>query len=283
MATTQPPRDPEADGAVPDASAGAGIPSKPRARSPRTSRTPGASPAGGTASTDQPTVVPTEQLPLPTAPLQTPAPQAPPLSASAAASQGATGLDETWPSTGDRTTAGARTTTGTGTGRQPSVFRSHPIASGVTAGLVAVILASGLTAWGVSSAVTASLTSSNSAPIAAPTATATPSPSKPAGGKRLAFRATIQSIDGNTWTILTRKGKTVTVDITSTTLFGTKKSVETPASFAVGDSVVIVAARGADGTPTAARVVSAADLGAGAAGGAGGSTTAPGTTTTPNT
>ena len=80
-------------------------------------------------------------------------------------------------------------------------------------------------------------------------------------GGRLAFRATIQSMDGERWTILTKRGQTMTVGIDSATQFGTKKAAATAGSFAVGDSVVIVATRGTDGTPTATRVVDASALG----------------------
>jgi hypothetical protein len=198
-------------------------------------------------------VTPTEQLPIETAPI----------SAGAAASGGATGLD-------------AAAQTGTNAGREPSVFRRHPIATGVTAGVIAVVLVSGLTAWGVGTAVTASLTSSNSVAAPLPMNTATPAPAagRANAAGRIAFRATIQSISGDSWTILTRKGQTVTVDVTSGTQFGTKKAAETSGSFAVGDSVIIVATRGASGTPTATRVVNTADIGTG---------TAATPSTTPNT
>jgi Flp pilus assembly pilin Flp len=147
---------------------------------------------------------------------------------------------------------------------QPSVFRRHPLATGVTAGVIAVVLISGLTAWGVGTAVTSSLTSSTSA--VTPQSTATPAPATGTNGAagrlkaagREAFRATIQSMSGDTWTILTKKGQTVTVDVTSSTQFGTRKTAETSGSFAVGDSVIIIATKGTAGTATATRVVSAA-------------------------
>jgi Flp pilus assembly pilin Flp len=85
---------------------------------------------------------------------------------------------------------------------QPSVFRRHPLATGVTAGVIAVVLISGLTAWGVGTAVTSSLTSSTSA--VTPQSTATPAPATGTNGAagrlkaagREAFRATIQSMSG---------------------------------------------------------------------------------------
>lgn len=174
-----------------------------------------------------------------------------PVSATSAAGGGATGLDEETP-------------------KQPSVFRRHPLATGIAVGAIAVVLISGLTAWGVGAAVTASLTSSTTSEMPMGTSTTAP----PAGGTgkattgRLAFRATIQSMSSESWTILTKKGKTVTVTVDSSTQFGTKKLAETATSFAVGDSVIIVAARGADGNPTATRVVDASALGTGAGAGA---------------
>ena len=177
-------------------------------------------------------VQPTEQIPTEPAPV----------SAFATAGGRATGLDE------DVAT-------------KDSVFRRHPVATGVTAGVLAVILVSGLTAWGVGAAVTASLTS-ETAPTA-PLSTTAPA----AGGTgalnaagRVAFRATIQSIDASTWTIMTRKGETVTITIDDATQFGTKAMAETASSFAVGDSVVIVATKSGD-TATATRVVDASALG----------------------
>jgi hypothetical protein len=183
---------------------------------------------------------PTEQIPAEPAPV----------SARAAASGGATGLvaeDE----------------------KNVSVFHRHPLATGIVAGAVAVVLVSGLTAWGVGAAVSASVVSSTSAelPMApsttAPTAGGT---SKAATAGRLAFRATIQSIDGSSWSILTKKGKTITVTVDGATRFGTKRMSATAGSFAVGDNVIIVASRGAGGTPTAARVVEASVTGKGGSG-----------------
>jgi hypothetical protein len=204
----------------------------------------------------EPEVQPTEQLPMESAPL----------SARAAASGGSTGLTE-----------------GADAGNT-SLFRRHPVASGIVAGAVAVVLVAGLTAWGVGTVVATSLTSSTSSTsgmsMGAPTATPTPgSPAPATGGQgagqpgagRVAFRATIQSIDGASWSILTRKGKTVTVTVDSSTQFGTKKAPESASSFAVGDSVIVVATAGSTaGSPVATRVVTA------------NTTPMPGMTTPPN-
>lgn len=171
------------------------------------------------------------------------------MSATSAASGGQTGLDADTP-------------------KRPSVFRRHPLATGVAAGVVAVVLVSGLTAWGVGTAVASSLTSSTASEMPMGTPTTAPAAGGATNGKatadRLAFRATIQSMDGDSWTILTRKGQTVTVAVDSSTQFGTKTMTETAGSFAVGESVVIVAMRDASGNPTATRVVDASAVGGGA-------------------
>lgn len=149
-------------------------------------------------------------------------------------------------------------------GEHASVFRRHPIATGIVAGAIAVVIACGLTAWGVGTAVTASLTS-QSAPANAPS-TSTPAPNAngiqggPVAGGRIAFRATIQTIGDSTWTILTKRGQTVSVAVNGSTQFGTKRASESASSFAVGDSVLIVATR-ANGEATAVRIVNAADIG----------------------
>jgi Domain of unknown function (DUF5666) len=240
----------------------------PNSKTPN-SKTPNSKTPDPTAP--EPEVQPTEQLPL----------EAPPVSAGAAASGGATGI-----SANDGALANEEPT--------GSVFRRHPLAAGVTVGVIAVVLVSGLTAWGVGAAVTASLSSSTSSQLPGPSATPGPAVGGVAGGVtkaagRVAFRATIQSIDGSSWTIVTRKGQTVTIAVTSSTQFGTRKSAETASSFAVGDSIVVVGSRAGGGTPTATRVVNAADVGAGkaAAGntapGDTDSTPMPDMTTTPNT
>jgi hypothetical protein len=227
---------------------------------PRNTGKPGAPGDSGEPTT--PESANPETLVLPTEQLET---TPSPVSASAAASGGATGLSDE---------PGASATSARPAGRD-SVFRRHPVATGIVAGAIAVVIACGLTAWGVGTAVTASLTN-QSAPIAAPsTSTATPAPDAGGiqGGRlapgRIAFRATIQSIDDSTWTILTKRGQTVNLTITSSTQFGTKRISETKGSFTVGESVAIVATR-INGTATAVRVVDAADLGAGSGDGSDG-------------
>jgi hypothetical protein len=201
-----------------------------------------------------PRITPTEQVATtPSVPAT-----ASPVPATAAASGGATGLRDgaldSDPASGNRS----------GSRENPSVFRRHPLASGIVAGLVVVVVVSGLTAWGVGAAVTASLT--NQAAPLAPASTSTPAPNAGAeqggrlGAGRIAIRATIQNINDSSWTILTKRGKTVNIAITSSTKFGSRNTAETLGSFSVGDNVIVIATR-ADGNATAVRVASATAAG----------------------
>jgi hypothetical protein len=147
-----------------------------------------------------------------------------------------------------------------------SFVRRHPLGSGIAAALVLIVIVSGLTAWGVGAAVTASLTSSDAA--AQPSAVAPTAGAGTAAGLRsradgkVAARATITSIDGSTWKVTTAKGVDATVTVDTSTKFGTKRMPATSSSFAVGDTVLIVATRAtgsAVGTlsGTAVRIVAA--------------------------
>jgi hypothetical protein len=223
--------------------------------------TPADTPSGTPSNTPSvtPRVTPTEQI------ATTPSP----VRASAAASGGATGLRD-GVRDGVRDSDAASSKTGQSP-EKPGIFRRHPLASGIAAGLIVVVVVSGLTAWGVGAAVTASLTN-QTAPLAPPS-TSTPAPNAGGvqggrlgagqlGAGRLALRATIQSIDDSNWTILTKRGQTVTIAITSSTKFGTKKTAETEDSFAVGDTVIVIATK-ADGSATAVRVATANGVGDG--------------------
>ena len=151
-------------------------------------------------------------------------------------------------------TDGSDTTDGD-TSRRPSFVRRHPIGTGIAAAAVAVVLVSGLTAWGVGAAVTASLTSSTSASSALGSMNAT-------GAGRVMFRGTIASISGSTWTITTRNGRTVEVAISAETQFGTKKAPAAETDFAEGDSVIVIGSRDSASAThgTALRIVAAKEL-----------------------
>ncbi len=71
------------------------------------------------------------------------------------------------------------------------------------------------------------------------------------GQHRQGVRGEITAINGDTWTVMSEKGVPVTVDVTSTTTFGTKAKPLTASDFAVGDSVVVLGSRtGTTVTPT---------------------------------
>ncbi|RPA55961.1 hypothetical protein EF294_21410 [Gordonia oryzae] len=56
----------------------------------------------------------------------------------------------------------------------------------------------------------------------------------------------ITAINGQTWTIQTHGGKTVTVDITGDTHFGTERKPQEQSDFAVGDRVLVAGTRSGD-------------------------------------
>ncbi len=136
---------------------------------------------------------------------------------------------------------------------QPSAFRRHPWAFGIPIGVIAVILVSGLTAWGVTALVSAPLTPMGaSSPMAMSSATAAPATGAPQ--KREGVRGTITAIAGSSWTIATKAGPTVTITVNSSTLYGTKAAPAAASDFAVGDSVAVIGTRTGD-TGVATRVV----------------------------
>ncbi|MGJ4843300.1 DUF5666 domain-containing protein [Leifsonia sp. Le1] len=149
----------------------------------------------------------------------------------------------------------------------PAAFlRRHAVGSGITAAVLAVVVVAGGTAWGVSAAVAAEQTSA-SAPLTAENASntvtnhgAAASTSK-AKAKAKAKRkhrhgavGTITAISGDTWTMHAASGATVTVKLSSSTAYGTKKKPATEGSFAVGDRIGALGTRSGD-TVTAKRIV----------------------------
>ena len=72
--------------------------------------------------------------------------------------------------------------------------------------------------------------------------------------KRGVLRGTISSISGSTWTVESQRGVTVTVKVSSSTVYGTPAQTQRASDFAVGDSIIVIGA--ANGTTvTATRVV----------------------------
>ena len=135
-------------------------------------------------------------------------------------------------------------------------LRRHAVGVAVAAAVLAVVVVAGGTAWGVSAAVAASQTTTSAAMPATKNASHTTGEKSAKHAKRKAHGAvgTIAAIAGDTWTLHAASGATVTVKLSSTTAFGTKKTPSTASSFAVGDKVGALGTRSGD-TVTATRVV----------------------------
>ena len=135
---------------------------------------------------------------------------------------------------------------------QKPFLRRHTIG----ASIAGTALALGLVAGGVG--VSGALADTPATPSASstPAAPATPGTAHPhAKHHRIhGVRGTITKIDGDTWTVHTKAGATVTVKISSTTAFGTTKSSATRASFVVGDRIAAIGKRH-DHVVTAKRIV----------------------------
>lgn len=136
---------------------------------------------------------------------------------------------------------------------RPSFVRRHPLALGASAGVIAVVLISGLTAWGVDVALASSTRSGVAAAPAAPVAPVTPAAPKKNRDGRTLIRGTIATVGASSWAIITRAGKSSTVMIGAATLYGTKKAPGTAGDFVAGDAVVIVVKGGAAVRVTAAK------------------------------
>lgn len=147
----------------------------------------------------------------------------------------------------------------------PSSFlRRHAIGTGITAAVLAVVVVAGGTAWGVSAAVAAEQTSA-SAPLTAQNASHTVADHSAAGSTsktkskakhkhRRGAVGTITAMSGDTWTMHAASGATVTVKLSPSTAYGTKKKPATEGSFAVGDRIGALGARSGD-IVTAKRIV----------------------------
>ena len=138
----------------------------------------------------------------------------------------------------------------------PSFLRRHAIGVGTAAAVLAVIVVAGGTAWGVSAAV-ASTQPATVVPAAANTAAhGTASHRKKAHAKRAEHGAvgTLTAVNGDTWTIKAASGKTLTVTLSSSTAFGTKKTPATRDSFTTGSRIGVLGKRTGD-TVAATRIV----------------------------
>lgn len=205
----------------------------------------------------EPDVQPTEQIPF----------EPTPVAARSAVNRGKTGLGSltsepgaTGPRAGSPDARVANIPSG-----QPAP-RRHLLSSDLTVAILVGVVVSALIAWGVGTAVAASVVSNDARLAPAAIATSTPQPAAGAtdAAGRAVFRGTIENMAGTgasssatTWTVLTRGGETLTVAITSSTRFGTQRLAESASDFALGDAVVVVAAR-SHGVITAIRVAEVA-------------------------
>ena len=137
---------------------------------------------------------------------------------------------------------------------QKHFIRRHAFGTSVAGATLTVCLLAGGGALGASAALAD--TTGPSPASATSTAAPTPHPTHTAARHHRAHgvRGTITKIDGDTWTVHTKAGATVTVKIASSTAFGTKKTAATRSSFAVGDRVGALGKRH-DHVVTAKRVV----------------------------
>ncbi len=115
-----------------------------------------------------------------------------------------------------------------------SQFVRRHVASTTVAAVAVVALAGGGIAYAATS----------SGGPAKRTASPTTAPAPTAKGKGTkthhhVTRGTVTAINGDTWTVKTAEGSTVTVTIDASTKFGTKKHPATQSSFHVGSSIAV--------------------------------------------
>jgi hypothetical protein len=138
-----------------------------------------------------------------------------------------------------------------------SFVNRHRRGVAIAAAAVAVVVVSGLTAWGVGTAVASSYESSVSATVpSVASAPPTPAAGKRATARGAVIRGTIESISGSTWTIRTAIGAMKQVTVDSATRYGTKKVPAVASDFVVGTRV-LVSERSRGGGEVAVRVVMA--------------------------
>jgi hypothetical protein len=134
-------------------------------------------------------------------------------------------------------------------------IRNH-LGAAIAAATAAVVLVGGLliltlVGGGGSSSAAANASSSPSTTLA---------PSHKASGRgaaaKHAVRGQITALSATSWTVTTSKGAAVTVDLSSSTAFGTKAAPLTASNFAVGDQVVVSGTR-TKSTITATRIAKA--------------------------
>lgn len=137
---------------------------------------------------------------------------------------------------------------------RPSFVRRHTLGLGVAAAVLAVVVVAGGTAWGVSAAVAAANTAVPAASNQALRGTAKHAAT--GAGARTHAKGTVgtlTAISGDTWTVRSAAGATITVTVDSSTAYGTPKKPATASSFAVGDRIAVLGARSGDSV-TATRI-----------------------------
>ncbi|MGH9096340.1 MAG: hypothetical protein ACRDWB_02865 [Acidimicrobiales bacterium] len=131
-----------------------------------------------------------------------------------------------------------------------SLIRSHRLLAG--AGVAAIALGGGI---GLGLAISDS--GGSATPVAGPTpiAPTTPAttPKNQSQPKVQGVRGQITAENGSTWTVMSRAGKSVTVDISSSTQFGTKSQPASASQFEPGSQIAAIGTR-AGTTVTATRV-----------------------------
>lgn len=141
-------------------------------------------------------------------------------------------------------------------------FHEH-LGAAIAAVSMAVVIVGGilvLTLLGNGGSSTVSTTTPTTATTVAPHASTGGGAAKRGQG----VRGTITAINGNTWTVQSASGVTVTVEVGPNTAFGTKAKPLSPSDFAVGDRVVVVGSR--DKTTVVASRITAAGAGRKSAG-----------------
>ncbi|HEX3460309.1 MAG TPA: hypothetical protein VHT49_05360 [Acidimicrobiales bacterium] len=158
-----------------------------------------------------------------------------------------------------------------------ALFRSHRLVAQVAVAVIALGAGIGV-GFGISDLA------GSASPVADPTPT-TPTtaplatPKGTGQGNQQGVRGQITAENGSTWTVLSRSGKTVTIEVTASTQFGTKARPSSASQFVTGSQVAAIGTRSGT-TVTATRVVVPAA--AGTTGGTSPPTTPPATTTSPS-
>jgi hypothetical protein len=154
-----------------------------------------------------------------------------------------------------------------------TLLRSRRLVAEATVAVIAL-------AWGVGIGFGISDLGGSTAPVvdSIPTTPATAPAAAPKGkgqGRAQGVRGQITAENGSTWTVVSRAGKTVTVDITPSTQFGTQAQPAAASQFVTGSQIAAIGTRSGTAV-TATRVVVPKPA-------ANPSTTTPSTTTPPTT